>query len=79
MKTTYEKDENAIREEVETELKQQFDKDIQIRIKMADEEKSELYIQIKELQENLDKYNSLVCIYYDQEVSEISENTELFK
>lgn len=46
---------------------------------MADEEKTELYNQIRELQENLDNYNSLVCIYYDQEVVGISKNSELFK
>jgi hypothetical protein len=93
IRETWERDENAIRRKVEEEFREVFDKAMAARIKMADEEKTELFAHIREIEETLDHYKRVAMNYYEacqderwqdmfninKEIDNISSNNEFIK
>lgn len=93
IRETWERDENAIREKVQKELQEMYDKQTEERRIMIDEERAELFQEINELKEALEHYKTVATNYYEasfdeqwprmkdinKELEEIGENNELIQ
>ena len=83
IKQTWERDEEAIQKRIEEELKAKFDKEMEMRITMADEEKTELYGQIKDQLCTLEHFKNITTEYYDASMNknwgEMDEINQTFK